>query len=36
LPVIQKGRLSGLVTDRDIVVRGVARKREANTTIVDP
>jgi signal-transduction protein with cAMP-binding, CBS, and nucleotidyltransferase domain len=30
------GRLSGIVTDRDMVVRGIANEREArNTTIAD-
>jgi CBS domain-containing protein len=33
LPVVEDGRLVGIVTDRDIVVRGVADAKEAATEI---
>jgi CBS domain-containing protein len=32
LPVLENGKLVGIVTDRDIVVRAVAEGREASTT----
>lgn len=34
LPVLEHGRLTGVVTDRDIVVRGVARKADPGATKV--
>ena len=35
VPVVDNGRLIGIVTDRDIVVRCVADGRDANTTVND-
>ncbi|HVS52576.1 MAG TPA: CBS domain-containing protein [Opitutaceae bacterium] len=35
LPVLDGGRLMGIVTDRDLVVRGVADGRDPNVTSVD-
>jgi CBS domain-containing protein len=35
LPVVQEGRLIGIVTDRDIVVRAVAERRDPQTMMVD-
>lgn len=35
LPVIDGGRLAGIVTDRDLVVRGIADGRDPNQTSVD-
>lgn len=32
IPVVREGRLVGIVTDRDIVVRGIAAGRDARTT----
>jgi CBS domain-containing protein len=34
VPIVEDGRLAGLVTDRDIVVRVVAEGRDPNTTTV--
>jgi CBS domain-containing protein len=34
LPVIENGRLRGVITDRDIVIRAVARDVEASSTRV--
>jgi CBS domain-containing protein len=34
VPIVQDGRLVGIVTDRDIVVRVVAEGRDANVTTV--
>lgn len=34
LPTIEQGRISGVVTDRDIVVRGIARHRDPARTRV--
>lgn len=34
LPVCEHDRVAGMVTDRDIVLRGVANGRDANTTTV--
>lgn len=34
LPVVDRGRLAGLITDRDIVVRGLAEKKDPATTAV--
>jgi CBS domain-containing protein len=34
VPIVEDGRLVGLVTDRDIVVRVVAEGRDPNTTTV--
>ena len=37
LPVVENGRLIGMITDRDIVVRGVAcRRRSRRTTLYPP
>lgn len=35
LPVVENGRLVGIVTDRDIVVRAIAEGRDAETRIGD-
>jgi CBS domain-containing protein len=35
LPIIENGKLVGIVTDRDIVVRGVAENKTADTPIGD-
>lgn len=35
VPVTDQGRLRGMVTDRDIVVRAVAHGRDINTTTVE-
>jgi CBS domain-containing protein len=35
LPVVEGGRLIGIVTDRDIVVRAVAERRDPQTVTVD-
>jgi CBS domain-containing protein len=34
LPVVEDGRLIGVITDRDIVIRGIARSMNAETTPV--
>jgi CBS domain-containing protein len=34
VPVVEDGRLTGIVTDRDIVIRVVAEGRDPNTTTV--
>jgi CBS domain-containing protein len=34
VPVVEEGRLTGIVTDRDIVVRVVAEGRDPNSTTV--
>jgi CBS domain-containing protein len=34
VPIVEDGRLAGIVTDRDIVVRVVAEGRDPNTTTV--
>jgi CBS domain-containing protein len=34
VPVVEDGRLAGIVTDRDIVIRVVAEGRDPNTTTV--
>jgi CBS domain-containing protein len=34
VPVVEDGRLAGIVTDRDIVIRFVAEGRDPNTTTV--
>jgi CBS domain-containing protein len=35
VPVIEQGRLTGIVTDRDIVTRAVAERRDPQTVKVD-
>lgn len=35
LPVVKDGRLEGILTDRDIVVRAVAENRDLTTALVD-
>jgi CBS domain-containing protein len=35
LPVVEDGRVRGVITDRDIVVRAVARGADARTTTVE-
>lgn len=35
VPVVDDGKLTGIVTDRDIVVRCVAEGRDASTTVAD-
>jgi CBS domain-containing protein len=35
MPIIEDGKLVGIVTDRDIVVRGVAENKNADTPIGD-
>jgi CBS domain-containing protein len=35
LPVVQEGRLVGILTDRDIVVRAVAERRDPRAVTVD-
>ena len=35
VPVVDEGKLIGIVTDRDIVVRCIAEGRDANTTVND-
>ena len=35
VPVVQEGRLAGIVTDRDIVTRAVAERRDPQTVKVD-
>ncbi len=35
LPVVENGRLKGILTDRDIAVRAVAENRDLATTLVD-
>ena len=34
VPIVEDGRLTGIVTDRDIVIRVVAEGRDPNTTTV--
>jgi CBS domain-containing protein len=34
IPVVEEGRLVGLITDRDIVVRVIAERRDPKTTTV--
>jgi CBS domain-containing protein len=34
LPVFESGRLTGMLTDRDLVVRGIAEGKEPQTTTV--
>ena len=33
LPVVENGRLTGIITDRDIVIRGVAKAKATSTTV---
>jgi CBS domain-containing protein len=35
VPVVEEGRLTGIVTDRDIVTRAVAERRDPQTVKVD-
>ena len=35
VPVVEEGRLAGIVTDRDIVIRAVAVRRDPQTVKVD-
>ena len=35
VPVVEEGRLAGIVTDRDIVTRAVAERRDPQTTRVE-
>ena len=35
VPVVQEGRLAGIVTDRDIVIRAVADRRDPQTVKVE-
>src|SRR5436190_16192076 len=35
VPVVEEGRLAGIVTDRDIVIRAVAERRNPQTVKVD-
>jgi CBS domain-containing protein len=35
VPVVEEGRLAGIVTDRDIVTRAVAERRDPQTVKVD-
>jgi CBS domain-containing protein len=35
LPVVEEGRLAGILTDRDIVIRAVAERRDPETVKVD-
>jgi CBS domain-containing protein len=35
VPVVEEGRLAGIVTDRDIVIRAVADRRDPQTVEVD-
>src|SRR5919197_5035762 len=35
VPVVEEGRLAGIVTDRDIVIRAVADRRDPQTVKVD-
>jgi CBS domain-containing protein len=35
VPVVEAGRLTGIVTDRDIVTRAVAERRDPQTVMVD-
>jgi CBS domain-containing protein len=35
VPLVDEGRLTGIVTDRDIVTRAVAERRDPQTVTVD-
>jgi CBS domain-containing protein len=35
VPVVEEGRLAGILTDRDIVIRAVAERRDPQTVRVD-
>ena len=35
LPIVEDKKLVGIVTDRDIVVRGIAEKKDASTQVAD-
>ncbi|BAD75375.1 CBS domain-containing protein [Geobacillus thermoleovorans] len=35
IPIIDDGRLVGMITDRDIVVRGMAEKRPGSTAVTE-
>ncbi len=35
LPIVENGKLAGIVTDRDVVIRAVAEGKDANTQIGD-
>jgi CBS domain-containing protein len=35
VPVVEEGRLAGILTDRDIVIRAVAERRDPQTVKVD-
>jgi CBS domain-containing protein len=35
LPIVEDGRLTGVITDRDLAIRGVAEGRGAETTVRD-
>ena len=33
LPIVEDGRLTGVITDRDLAIRGIAEGRSADTTV---
>lgn len=35
IPVVDHGRLIGMITDRDLVVRGIAEKRPGSTSVTE-
>ncbi|EQB97150.1 hypothetical protein GA8_02570 [Geobacillus sp. A8] len=35
IPIVDDGRLVGMITDRDIVVRGMAEKRPGSTAVTE-
>jgi CBS domain-containing protein len=35
LPIVEDGRLTGVITDRDLAIRGIAEGRGAETTVRD-
>ncbi|WP_027408255.1 CBS domain-containing protein [Anoxybacteroides tepidamans] len=35
VPIVENGRLIGMITDRDLVVRGIAEKRPGSSQVTD-
>jgi CBS domain-containing protein len=35
IPIVENGRLIGLITDRDLVVRGIAEKRPGSNEVIN-
>jgi CBS domain-containing protein len=35
IPIVDNGRLIGMITDRDLVIRGIAKKRPGSNSVTD-